>query len=331
MEPLPTDRIPWPQLAAVLAGQASAAEQQALAAWRAAAPENEARFRQAERAWTLTGQLPAGYAFDSQADWPELAQRAGISSAPPRVRPLWQRRAFLRVAVVLLILGIGAILRWYLQRDTLTWEEIVATEGVEVIDLPDGSEVSLRPGSRLRFARPFAASERQVRLQGEAWFEVSRDTLRPFRVQSPNLSVEVLGTSFAVRDLPGDSVAQVDVATGRVRVRAQDSLLLTVGQSSRWRRDSLARVDQNPHFLAWKARSLSFEAAPLAEVLPAMSRYYQREIRLASGEDPPSSGLTATFRDESLREALSILTLTLDLRIDSADEVILILPNFPKR
>ena len=325
MEPLPTDRIPWPQLAAVLAGQASAAEQQALAAWRAAAPENEARFRQAERAWTLTGQLSVGYAFDSQADWPELAQKAGLQPKATPVRPLWQRRAFLRVAVVLLILGLGAVLRWYLQRDRLTWEEVVATEAVEVIDLPDGSEVSLRPGSRLRFPKGFETDDRQIRLQGEAWFEVRRDTLRPFRVQSPKLSVEVLGTSFAVRDLPGDSVAQVDVATGRVRVQAQDSLLLTAGQSSRWRADTLARIAQSPYFLAWKERSLSFEAAPLAEVLPALSRYYERDIRLAAGQAPPRPGLTATFRDESLSEALAVLALTLDLRIDSTDEVILIL------
>jgi len=331
MEPLPTDRIPWPQLAAVLADQASAAEQQALDAWRAVAPENEARFRQAERLWTLTGQLPAGYAFDSQADWPQLAQKAGLPPTGKPVRPLWQRRIFLRVAGLLLLLGLGALLRWYSLREAQTWETIAATKAVEVFNLPDGSEVSLRPGSRLRFPKGFETDERQVRLEGEAWFEVSRDTLRPFRVQGPSLTVEVLGTSFAVRDRPGDSVAQVDVATGRVRVQAQDSLLLTAGQSARLLPDTLARIAQNPHFLAWKARSLSFDAAPLAEVLPALSRYYEREVRLAAGQTPPQAGLTATFRDESLSEALEVLTLTLDLRLDTTDGVILMLPNSEQR
>lgn len=327
METIFPDRIPWPQLAAVLANQASEAERQALAAWRSASPENEARFRQVERLWILTGQLPVGYAFDSQADWPEMAKRAGLQPVDAPVRPLWPRRVWLRLAAVLLLLGLGALLRWYTQRGTWAWKEIAAIERVEVLTLPDGSIVSLRPGSRLRFPRPFDAGQRQVFLEGEAWFEVSHDTLRSFRVQSPNLRVEVLGTSFAVRDRSGDAVAQVDVASGRVRVLAQDSLLLSAGQSGRWDPDTLTRVSQSAHFLAWKARTLSFEAAPLAEVLPAMSRYYEREIRLAAGQRPPSSGLTATFRGESLREALEVLSLTLDLRIDTANEIILIAPN----
>jgi len=84
------------------------------------------------------------------------------------------------------------------------------------VQLEDGSTVTMYPGSKLAFPKHFAAAKREVYLEGEAFFQVSKNPNRPFFVYNNNIVTQVLGTSFDIRGKNGQ--VEVAVKTGRVAV-----------------------------------------------------------------------------------------------------------------
>lgn len=93
------------------------------------------------------------------------------------------------------------------------------------ITLKDGTEIWMNAGTTLRVAADFSQSpERKVYLdQGEAFFSVKRDTLRPFSIATKNMLTTVLGTSFNIRAYPESKIYQVAVNTGKVKVARKDN------------------------------------------------------------------------------------------------------------
>lgn len=87
------------------------------------------------------------------------------------------------------------------------------------LDLPDGTQVKLNADSRLEFWDIFVGDTREVRLSGEAFFEVAKDAERPFLVHTDDMQIQVLGTSFNVKSYR-DETAQTSVVTGKVLARS---------------------------------------------------------------------------------------------------------------
>ncbi|WP_457651863.1 FecR family protein, partial [Rhodocaloribacter sp.] len=169
---------------------------------------------------------------------------------------------------------------------------IVAPPGEQrIVRLPDGSTAQLNSASRLRYARgfrawPFAAVERRVTLEGEAFFEVEHDG-RAFVVETFNARVEVLGTRFNVRARrePTGPETRVLLASGRVRVideRLPDRpiLLSEAGQAARITArpattDTPApKVESLERALAWRNRGFTAVEEPLSAILAEMERRY---------------------------------------------------------
>ncbi|HLG39367.1 MAG TPA: FecR family protein [Chitinophagaceae bacterium] len=95
-------------------------------------------------------------------------------------------------------------------------EEINNSGNIKKIQLEDGSFVSIYPGSKLAFPKHFAPDKREVYLEGEALFTVSKNPNRPFFVYNNQIVTQVLGTSFTVQNKNGK--IEVAVKTGRVAV-----------------------------------------------------------------------------------------------------------------
>ncbi len=124
----------------------------------------------------------------------------------------------------------SALILWFSNnRQTLTAGTLVDTKMMEgfmeqtntgssprTIQLEDGSMVTIYTGSKLAYPKHFAAGKREVYLQGEAFFNISKNASRPFFVYSNNVVTQVLGTSFDVRNKNGE--VEVAVKTGRVAV-----------------------------------------------------------------------------------------------------------------
>lgn len=229
--------------------------------------------------------------LDVDAAWARLSARIDAAAAPapgspaagptraPRTAAPWMRAAA-SVAVVLLG-GAGA---W-----SLVPASAEAGPGERLaLELPSGSVVDLNAGSSLRWARGFSwlpgveRSERVVRLSGEAFFDVVPDG-RPFRVETRDARVRVLGTRFNVRARPGEGTA-VAVDEGSVEVRGADSetVVLTAGQRVTAGRGGLRVVSGGVEpFQAWRRGGFAVTDAPLSSVVAELERRWSVDIDTA--------------------------------------------------
>jgi len=104
------------------------------------------------------------------------------------------------------------------------WINVENTEGISLeINLPDESLVILEPFSTLKYPTYFTTEQRTVFLKGEAFFDIERDTLRPFLVYANETITKVLGTSFTIKAYEGQETVEVDVKSGKVAVYAKVS------------------------------------------------------------------------------------------------------------
>ncbi len=198
--------------------------------------------------------------------------------------------------------------------------EIAATGQVlNTFTLPDGTLVSLNTNTRLKYPAKFGRETREVNIEGEAFFEVKPNKNKPFIIHAGNAQIKVLGTSFNVSAYPATKLVEVIVETGKVQVVSNttetiqtNELILTPGDKGTlvYSSNSLLKTtNQDPNFLAWKTRVLTFKATSLSEVIGNLEKVYKVNIRLA---DPRLNELllTAQFNDYSLDFILKVIETT---------------------
>jgi transmembrane sensor len=103
-------------------------------------------------------------------------------------------------------------------------EEILAKAGTRTkLVLPDSTRVWLNSNSRLKYSAEFDQTNREIVLEGEAYFEVARDARLPFVVHASSIDIKVLGTSFAVKSYPQDETIEATLLKGMIEISRQDN------------------------------------------------------------------------------------------------------------
>ena len=311
-----------------LAGQATPEEQDSLAVWRKVSSENELHFQQMATAWEAAAFQETMFppSPDLALDKVHLKLQATKQQKVRQLR-LWAVSA---AAVISLFIGLGYLLTL---PKAAVWQtyQMAANETGE-ITLPDGSIVSLREGSQLRFPDKFSSKKREVILSGEAFFEVAKDSTKPFRILTDKVVTSVLGTSFQLT--ARDSIVQIAIVTGKVAfyptADSLQPLILTPGQRGTYHslRDSLAQTPyDNPNLLAWKTHQLVFDNRSMEAVARELSDYFGKEVLIASDE-LKAKRLTSKYDHPELAEVLAELTtiLGVETKVDG-DRISLYLPN----
>ena len=176
------------------------------------------------------------------------------------------------------------------------------------LTLADGTQVWLNAESHLEFPDRFTGDKREVRLQGEAYFEVKKDAKHPFIVYSDYLTTRVLGTAFDVRARSARD-ASVTLVTGRVLVKTQDAdQVLTPGQQASLAGSQLAvkAVDTYP-YTQWKEGFFYFDNQSLFNIMQELARWYGVNV---SFDDTSKMHVRLHFvveRNKSLGEAIANL------------------------
>ncbi len=155
------------------------------------------------------------------------------------------------------------------------------------IQLPDGTVVLLGPDTRLRYTEDLTGGNRMVDLQGEALFTVTHSVKTPFIVRTKELTVRVLGTTFAVRRYSDDTVASVIVLDGRVAVSSDNtewrfpSTALNANDRAQVMPDGLIVRDQNVDarkLISWTVGQLDFTGIPFHVVVTDVARLYDLDL-----------------------------------------------------
>jgi transmembrane sensor len=306
-------------LAKYFNGEATAEENERVHQWIAASEENRAEFQLLQKLWNSSGQYEE-ISFDTTKAWQSVNAKINTATLPAKtVRMFSRRTAIAAAAAVILLLGL-----WWLagRSDMIT---VYADAGTKTISLEDGSVVYLRKGSSVSYSRDYGEELREVSMEGEAFFDVKRDTAKPFRIIATLAAIEVLGTSFNVN--AGDNQVELVVKTGLVRFGwsgNEDSAILVSAGERGMLEDGMLTKSRNTdaNFNAWQSKQLVFNNTPLPQVMEALNDYYDVRIRLKSQDSAQLSAatLTAQFNDQSLSSVFEEISLITSYRVQRISE-----------
>jgi ferric-dicitrate binding protein FerR (iron transport regulator) len=152
------------------------------------------------------------------------------------------------------------------------------------IFLSDSSIVYLGAGSKLMFPEAFIGKSREIYLDGEAFFEISRNPQMPFIVHTGKVQTKVLGTSFKIEAFPGAPFA-VEVATGKIQIAEKNTsglkslAILTPGEQLTYYDGKISQHQVLPEdVMAWKNSLLTFNNKSLYEITRILERWYDVRI-----------------------------------------------------
>lgn len=296
-----------------LAREATAEEQDQLYTWVSRNPANQRLFEQYSKAWNQTYQVRT--AFDLEAALVALHQRIDRERV---VVPFYATTLFKLAASLLLVITTTATL-WLLTTSEVPLTYVRTGAGEKrLLTLSDGSRVTLNENSTLSYPATFDDGKRAITLEGEAFFDVVRDSLRPFSVHSGRLETRVLGTSFNVQAAPGRDMT-VTVLSGRVRVINESHTMLiaptdkiTYQHNDHTLTKGTADMEQT---LAWMDKHIEFEQASIHDMSTALHRYYGVGFTFATSGDTQCV-LTAKFHNESLNHILDAIAYSTGLRYE---------------
>ncbi|NJK94937.1 MAG: DUF4974 domain-containing protein [Bacteroidales bacterium] len=182
--------------------------------------------------------------------------------------------------------------------------------------LPDGTLVWLNSNTKISFTETFDNAERIVELEGEAFFEVKKDSLRPFRVKAGNVVVTALGTAFNVSAHEMENF-EVSLKDGKVKVENEleetdKALVLVPGEGAMLKKSGLmkTKVDRLKAY-GWKDGILYFNQSSFNDVVENLERWYgvQFEIKYNPHQ---SWSFTGTYENETLKNVLLSMSKTRD-------------------
>ena len=187
-------------------------------------------------------------------------------------------RIYWAAAAVILIL-FGAYVVFNKNQSPVTYA--YSQGAIEPIVLKDGSKIFLNKGSDVTIY-PFTRKQRHVKLEGEAFFEISPDAKRPFSITSGKTLTEVIGTSFNILETNGHT--SIFVSSGRVIFSSIDdskvAVALTEGEAATFVDNQMQLIaNPSPNINSWLTQQLRFgKKMPFTDVITDVSNYFDKEI-----------------------------------------------------
>lgn len=269
---------------------------------------NQRHYQELLVVWKLTGKFPQKFTPNRQQAWRKIQSKVTPKKKQIVLSPAWWAAA--SVAVGLFCWWAGT------KYNTISFEEkfteIVAPSGQKTeIVLPDNSHVKLNGGTRIRYGSNFGQKNRTLQLDGEAYFDVTKNPSSDFIVNTQKLSVKVHGTSFNLRAYQNDPTVEVGLKEGSIgieqnakevmRMKPNDFVVLNKATNQ------LLRANENIEAIsAWTKDELIFEEKPFTQITQYLERWYGVNIDVAP-ELYDNQLYTFKVKTESLHEVLELI------------------------
>jgi transmembrane sensor len=279
-------------------------DQSDLGAWLDESPAHRIAYWRLEGAWSETGRL--------------AALRCAPPSAVEAKRRIFSRLFVMTAAVAVAVLGAVAGSRFLEPRVTIY---ATGVGGHKTIALKDGSSIELNTATILRLSD---GGTRRVWLdQGEAYFQVTHNSMRPFIVTVSHHRITDMGTKFLIRR--GADSLEVAVVEGRVRFDAADkpiqsaTAMLSAGDVAMARAGSISVVNKTARVLSnelsWRRGVLVFNHTTLAEAAAEFNRYNKEKLAVF---DPAVARIPigGTFQMDNTKDFINLAQTVLGLRIE---------------
>lgn len=301
-------------IARYLAGEARPEEAIVLLDW-IKQPDNRLHFQSLEAVWNASRGVKKVQFIKADA-WGQLEDAMNRSIKMPRpVTTRWWTGRTMSIAAALLVLLVGFVYFFTGKDEAVVYKTLSTAGETQTFFLPDSSKVTLFRNTTVNYPVQFSEGDRHVTIgSGQAFFEVTPDSQRPFLVHTAQATVTVLGTSFNV--LLENGSLEVSVRDGKVLVyNSTDSVYLVAGQRALLSPvsksfESGAAVDVNKW--GYATGKLVFKETPLSVVIDEIEKAYPCLIRVKK-EDIKKCLVTATFEGDSVDKIVDLVSEGLNL------------------
>ena len=296
------------------------AEKATVENWKDLSQQNQEIFSQSEKVWQSLHLLSEMKRYNPQKALQQVNRKIN-QSTNQRWWNLWQKVAAILV-IPLLITAVWLSLsktKTDLIVELPTWHTFSTPPGVKsMFYLPDSTEVWLNSSSSISFPSYFTGNFREVEARGEVFFDVRKNTGKPFVVNMGRLHARVLGTRFNVINYGREDRTEIILQTGKIEIctgtseQPRSLSIIDPGELAVFNKTTnsinIKSVDPEK-YVAWIDGKLIFKDDPMDEVIRKLNRWFNVEIEVA---DPAILEYiyTATFQNESIDQILELLTIS---------------------
>lgn len=251
--------------------------------------EKEEQMKDFTRIWKKSSEIAEFDKINVETDWQKVKGRMGFDSKSKKI-PL--HKYVLRIsAILILAFGLAYILNQVVNVASkggnnnlgADYFELAAKDAKRKVTLPDASQLVLNKGAKVIYNRNYGLSNREVILEGEAFFEVARNEKLPFKVYAEGSTIEVLGTSFNIK--PTGQQLTVSVVSGKVAFYETDKKTKRVELEKdeqvvydSKKQEFHGKKELNANIMTWRTGRMAFKMEPLGSIFKTMEAYYNCKI-----------------------------------------------------
>ena len=277
--------------------------------------ENIQSFRDEKKNWEEEA-LESEMLLETQYYWGKIQKKLFLQSQADLKKTSRYLAYFKYASIIFLLLSFGVVSYFVVfngeQHADYSTEVLAANGQKTQIILPDSSVVHLNGGTRIRYNNSFGEKNRSVELEGEAYFDVHKNSQKAFIVHTRELDVKVYGTSFNVNAYNDDQTVEVALKRGSVGIEQNDKEVLRMkpGQLavySKTKEQFNLQTEDINLISAWTNNELVFNKTPFNLICKYLERWYGVEITL-SDELVDNEKYTFKVKTESLHEVLELIS-----------------------
>lgn len=238
---------------------------------------------------------------------------------------IWQRVA---VACIIIVLSLVNYNMNHKQKQLSAQHFMVSAEKGQraFVTLPDSTKVWLNSDTKITYPADYGMKERNVTLEGEAYFEVAKNPSKPFNVEAKGMLVEALGTTFNINAYRGNNKIIASLFSGSVRVCYEDHVAILQPHESVkvdvQTRDFFQYKEENLKDVAlWRENEITFDGESLEEIAQIINRLYNTTICIED-ESLKKECYIGTVRNNSLENFIDIINLTTPVEYENRGDTV---------
>ncbi|GAB6119137.1 FecR family protein [Dysgonomonas termitidis] len=277
-----------------LTGEASTNDILLISDWLREDQENEKIFMQIKEYWSADVSSVCDVDYNKVYD--DLSLK--IKDTEPGHSPGKISLRYAAVAVAAVFIGMFIYLGFLREAQVIHNYSYISGNAVSQISLPDGTGILLNKNSTLTYNNSFGENDRYVSLEGEAFFEVTKDTGKPFIVDLNGTKIKVLGTTFNVRNRPEETFTSAVLLEGSIRFESPNqNILLNPNQELVYTKAN-SKINVNnadmETVIAWRENLIRYKSLSFSEVTKILEKHYNISIEINS-EQLRNEKMTGAF------------------------------------
>lgn len=308
-------------------GNCTPDEEKMIVEWRQQKPENEKTLNTLKTIWDKTGKVrPISEEQETEIAWKKLSAKIKTT---PKAAPKWKTLSFVLPRAAAAVLIFTSMIIFYLTQ-TSTGNQVVKMIEISTqkgekrqLTLADGSTIWLNAESNIKYPEKFNGETREIYLNGEAYFDVAHNPLKPFKVNTDEITTTVLGTEFNVQAYPEQKNILVALDEGKVAVNHQNNkMLLEPGKAVSYNKTThhFIKTDINGNHNQWRNDVLELNNVTLAKAVKVIERWFGEKI-VVDNEKLNTCLITATFKNPDIESVIEVITSILSIENEKINNV----------